>query len=131
MCMMILMLSRSLERLEGEVEALEKRATEAESAEAELLQELKQSENVAADRCCPSLHVGMQIIWGMSQVALIHDIRVGSSQEVLATSGSRQSRLSGATPQCTTSLYSPAYFLCSFHQRTLTLEEVTLQAAAF
>ncbi|KAK9825736.1 hypothetical protein WJX74_002575 [Apatococcus lobatus] len=43
-------LRRSVERLEGDVELLEKRATEAESAEAELLQELKQSESVAADR---------------------------------------------------------------------------------
>lgn len=64
--MMIVILSRSVEQLEGEVGALEKRATEAESAEAELLQELKQSENVAADRCCPSLHVSMQILWGSS-----------------------------------------------------------------
>ncbi len=45
-----LVMCSSVERLEAEVEALDRRATEAETAEAELLQELRQIEAIAADR---------------------------------------------------------------------------------
>ena len=44
------MLCSSVERLQAEVEALDKRATEAEKVEAELLQELRESEVATADR---------------------------------------------------------------------------------
>ena len=44
---------RSVERLELEVEVLEHRASAAEVAEAELVQELRQYEAAAADRHAP------------------------------------------------------------------------------